>query len=203
MPGKLIAILLFIALSIGSVNGQTKLFTIKVAGLKIGNLFANHIKNQGFDYYVTNSMVEFFCLKKIKIHIKTESLFSNGILLRATVKSTINGKDYSSRTIWKNGHYDIDCNTYNNYSYKDTTLTKPIKWSAGKLYFEIPAPGDEVYTESYGKLGTVTEIARHTLKMASPKSKQVYYYSENAKLLKIEVVTSIKNFEMFPTDSIK
>jgi hypothetical protein len=185
-----------------AVKAQDKTFTIKVAGIKIGKLEAYHMTNSGFDYYVTHSTVDFSVILKIKADVKTESLYHNGVLLKSTVKSVLNGIHYSSKTFWKKDHYDIDCHTYK-YRYKDTTLTKPIRWSAGKLYFEIPAPGDEVYTESYGKLGVLTTTGKCALKMTSPHSKQVYYYSAGyTNLQKIEVVNSVKNFVMYP-DSVQ
>ena len=199
---KHIFFLIFSVLAFIITDAQTRAFTLKVAGIKIGRLEAYHIKNSSFDYYVTHSTVNFSILLKLKADVKTESLYHEGVLLKATVNSSLNGIAYSSKTIWKKDHYDIDCRTYK-YVYKDTTLTKHIKWSAGKLYFEIPKPGDEVYTESYGKLGVLTETGKSALKMTSPQSKQIYYYNADfSKLLKIEVVNGIKNFEMYP-DSIR
>jgi hypothetical protein len=177
---------------------QDKVFIIKMAGIKIGKLEAYHIKNSGFDYYVTHSRVEFSVILKIKADIKTESLYHNGVLVKAVVNSTLNGIPYSSKTIWEKDHYNINCHTYK-YTYKDSTLTRPIHWTASKLYFEIPAPGDEVFTESYGKMGVLTETGKSSLRMTSPKSKQTYYYAaDRSKLLKIEVINSIKNFDMYP-----
>ncbi|MCZ8283997.1 MAG: hypothetical protein O9353_00950 [Bacteroidia bacterium] len=181
-----------------AAQAQDKVFIIKMAGIRIGKLEAYHIKNSSFDYYVTHSTVDFSVILKIKADIKTESLYHNGILVKAVVNSTLNGIPYSSKTTWEKDHYNIDCHTYR-YNYKDSTLTKPIYWTASKLYFEIPAPGDEVFTESYGKMGTLTETGTSNLRMTSPKSKQTYYYNGNrSKLLRIEVINSIKNFDMYP-----
>ncbi len=203
MPQRIIIILYLTIFALRPVSAQNRSFTLKVAGIKIGMLEAYHLKNKSFDYYVTRSTVNFSFIMSLKADIKTESLYNDGVLLKATVTSTLNGTPYISRTVWKKNHYDIDCNTYK-YTYKDTTLTKPIKWSAGKLYFEIPVAGDEVYTESYGKLGVLTQTGKHALKMTSPKSKQVYYYSDdNLKILKIEVVNGVKNFDMLPNDTIR
>ena len=188
-------IIVFLALSFGNSRAQTKNFTLKAVGINIGTLEAYHIKKNNFDYYATHSSVDFVT---IKADVKTEAVYEDGILIRAIVTSKINGQIYSSKTIWKKDHYDIDCHT-RKYDYRDTTLTRPIRWSAGKLYFEIPKAGVEVYAESYGKLGILEETKKNTLKMTTPESKQIYYYSgDNAKLLKIEVVNSIKNFDMVP-----
>jgi hypothetical protein len=176
-------------------TAQTKTYTLKAMGLRIGKLEAYHLKKNNFDFYATHSTVDFIT---IKADVKTEVIYEDGILIRAIVTSKINGEAYSSKTIWKKDHYDIDCHA-RKYSHKDTTLTKPIKWSAGKMYFEIPKPGVEIYTESYGKLSILEETKKNTLKMTTPESKQIYSYSgDYAKLVKIEVVNNIKNFDMIP-----
>lgn len=197
MPATRLIMMLFL-LSASVAKAQDKVFIIKIAGIKIGKLEAYHIRNGSFDYYVTHSTVDVSVIVKIKADIKTESLYHNGVLLKATVKSTLNGVNYSSKTVWEKDHYNIDCHTYK-YDYKDSTLTRPIRWTAGKLYFEIPAEGDEVYTESYGKTGILTATTKNGLKMTSPKSKQTYYYNADySKLLRIEVINSFKNFDMYP-----
>lgn len=173
-------------------------FIIRMAGFKIGRLQAYHIRNNGFDYYVTHSAVDFSVLLRVKADVRTEALYNDGMLLKATVTSSLNGVSYQSKTVWCKDHYNINCHTYK-YDYVDSTLTKPIHWTASKLYFEIPEAGDEIYTESYGKLGVMTACGNHALKMSSPKSKQTYYYNAGkTKLLKIEVINNIKNFDMYP-----
>lgn len=194
----LTAIFLLLCLASGA---QDKSFTIKVAGIKIGRLEAYHMRNSGFDYYVTHSVVDVSVILKIKADVRTESLYHNGVLLKATVNSSLNGAHYQSKTVWEKDHYIINCHTYK-YDYRDSSLTKPIYWTASKLYFEIPAAGDEVFTESYGTLGVLSEGPKNSLRMSSPKSKQTYYYNaERNCLQKIEVVNSIKNFDLYPDNT--
>ena len=189
------AIIGILILAATIARAQTKSFTLKAMGIKIGKLEAYHLKKGIFNYYATHSTVDFVT---IKADVKTEAIYENGMLIRAIVTSKINGEVYSSKTFWKKDHYDIDCHA-RKYDYRDTTLSKPIKWSAGKLYFEIGKPGVEVYTETYGKLGVLEETKKNSLKMTTPESKQIYYYSaDHSQLLKIEVVNSIKNFDMIP-----
>ena len=179
----------------GKGFAQTKTFTLKTLGLKVGKLEACHVAKNKIDIYASHSTIEFITLKA---DVKTESIYQNGILIKATVNSIINGEPYSSKTLWVKDRYVIDCHA-RNYTYSDTTLTKPIRWSAGKLYFEIPAAGVEVYTESYGKLGTLDEVKKNGLKMTTPESKQIYHYNSTYnELLKIEVINNIKNFDMIP-----
>jgi hypothetical protein len=122
------------------------------------------------------------------------------MLIKSVVTSTINGKPYLSQTIWKKNHYWIECHA-RNYNYTDTTLTHPIKWSASKLYFDVPPPGASVYAESYGVMGVLEEVEKNALQMTTPESRQIYYYDEGfIRLRKIEVVNKIKNFDMIPID---
>lgn len=188
-------ILSLLTLSTGTLGAQAKSFTLKAMGIGIGKLEAYHLRKNNFDYYATHSTVDFIT---IKADVKTEAIYEDGMLIRAIVTSKINGQVYLSKTVWKKDHYDIDCHT-RKYDYRDTTLTKPIRWSAGRLYFEIPKPGVEVYTESYGKLGILEETKKQALKMTTPESKQIYYYTADySRLTRIEVVNSIKNFDMVP-----
>lgn len=174
---------------------QSKNFTLKALGLKIGKLEAFRATKNNIDVFMSESTISFIT---IKADVKTEAIYQNGILIKATVNSVINGQTYLSQTVWKKDHYQIDCHA-RKYSYSDTTLKTPIHWSASKLYFEIPKKGDAVYTESYGVMGTLEEIKNNSLKMTTPESRQIYYYNNDySKLLKIEVINSIKNFEMIP-----
>lgn len=177
------------------VLSQTKNFTFKTFGLKIGKLEAYHSSKNNFDSFVSHSAIDFIT---IKADVKTEAIYQNGSLIKAVVTSTINGQSYMSQTIWKKDHYQIDCHA-REYNYIDSTLTTPIKWSAGKLYFEVPKKGDAVYAESYGVMGVLEEVKKNALKMTTPESKQIYYYNNDfSQLLKIEVINNIKNFEMIP-----
>jgi hypothetical protein len=177
------------------VFSQTKNFTLKTLGMKIGKLEAHHSSKNNFEVFVSHSTIDFIT---IEANVKTEAIYQNGTLIKAVVTSTINGKSYLSQTVWKKDHYQIDCHA-RDYNYTDSTLTTPIKWSAGKLYFEIPSKGDAVYTESYGVMGVLEETKKNALKMTTPESKQIYYYNnEHTELLRIEVINDIKNFEMIP-----
>jgi uncharacterized lipoprotein YehR (DUF1307 family) len=174
---------------------QSKNFTLKALGLKIGKLEAFHASKNNIDVYMSESTIDFIT---IKANVKTEAVYQNGVLIKATVNSTINGQSYVSQTTWKNNRYYIDCHA-RKYNYSDSTLTTPIRWSASKLYFEIPVKGNAVYTESYGVMGILEETKKNSLKMTTPESRQIYYYTaDGSKLLKIEVINSIKNFEMVP-----
>lgn len=191
---RYISILFLIILCHNAIS-QCKTFTLKALGIKIGKLEACHVKKDNIDGYIVHSVIDFIT---IKADVKTESIYQNGILIKALVNTTINCQSYVSKTLWKKDHYDIDCHA-RKYNYRDTTLTRPIHWSAGRLYFEIPKKGDWVYTETYGKIGVLEEVKSNGIKMTTPDSKQIYYYNKDySKLLKIEVINNTKNFEMIP-----
>ena len=192
---SLIYSFIIVTLLPASAFSQSKTYTLKALGLKIGKLEAFRATKNNIDVFMSESTIDFIT---IKADIKTEAIYQNGILIKATVNSKINGQSYVSHTVWKKDHYQIDCHA-RKYSYSDTTLKTPIRWSASKLYFEIPKKGDAVYTESYGVMGILEETKKNSLKMTTPESRQIYYYNtDNTNLLKIEVINSIKNFEMIP-----
>ncbi len=174
---------------------QVKIFTVKSLGIKIGTLEACKVNKNQIDVYIVHSSID---IMTIKADVNTEAIYQNDMLIKSVVSSTINGQSYISQTLWKKDHYEMDCHT-RKYNYKDTTYTQPINWSAGKLYFEIPTKGVKVYTETYGKVGILEETPKNGFKMTTPESKQIYYYDDAyTRLLKIEVINNIKNFEMIP-----
>lgn len=192
---KNICLLILSLMSCCKVISQNKNFTIKTFGINIGKLEAFHTSKNNFDSYISHSTIDFVT---IKADVRTEAVYHNDMLIKAVVTSTINGKSYASHTLWKKDHYQIDCHA-RDYNYSDSTLTTPIKWSAGKLYFHIPNKGDAVYAESYGVMGVLKETKKKSLQMTTPESKQIYYYNNDySELLKIEVINDIKNFEMIP-----
>lgn len=194
MKSRIICLLILTLISCHFFS-QTKTFSIKALGLKIGKLEARHSSKNNLDAYGSHSTIDFIT---IKADVKTEAIYQNGVLIKSVVTSTINGQSYLSQTIWKKDHYQIDCHA-RDYNYSDSTLTTPIKWSAGKLYFEIPTKGDAVYAESYGVMGVLEETKKNALKMTTPESKQIYYYDKDyTELLRIEVINNIKNFDMIP-----
>ena len=174
---------------------QVKIFNVKSLGIKIGTLEACRVKKNLIDVYIVHSTID---VMTIKADVNTEAIYQNNMLIKSVVTSTINGQSYISQTTWRKDHYEMDCHT-RKYDYKDTSYAQPIYWSAGKLYFEIPEKGVKVYTETYGKMGILEETKKNGLKMTTPESKQIYYYNEAySRLLKIEVINNIKNFEMIP-----
>src|SRR6478609_6566043 len=91
---------------IGQAFSQAKNFTLKALGLKIGKLEAFRATKNNIDVFMSESTIDFIT---IKADVKTEAIYQNGILIKATVNSMINGQTYASQTVWKKDHYVIDC----------------------------------------------------------------------------------------------
>lgn len=173
----------------------TQNYVIKLGGISIGKLNATHVNKGPTDYYAITSDVSFNLLFKIRIHYKTIAVYKNNVLVESLVKSLVNGKQYSSKTIWNGERYKIDCNTHK-YSYSDTSRTEPIKWSVSKLYFDKPKVEDEVFAETYGRISKLSDEGNNEFRFEIPNSKQIYRYSLNSELINVEMINSIKNFNV-------
>lgn len=193
---KKIAVFTALLFAITVVKAETISYAIKLGGFKIGSLNTTHIKKGKIDYYSVISNVEVNLFFKIRVYYKTVSIYDDNKLIESKVSSIINGNTYASNTLWDGHKYKIDCNTHN-YSYSDSSRTEPIYWSVSKLYFEKPDVDAEVYAETYGKFSEFKKEQHNQFQfeVPNPKSKQIYYYDDEL-LEKVEMVNSIKNFEI-------
>lgn len=189
--------LLLTALLIASTGlvAKSMSYTIKLAGFTIGTLNTSHARVDDIDYYSITSNVEINFLFHVKIYYRTLSFYRNNILIESTVNSTVNDSSYVSSTIWDGHKYKISCNAYQ-YKYADSSRTAPIYWSVSKLYFEKPLDGTEVYAESYGMFSPLKKEKDNQFRFGISKSKQMYFYNADSLPDKIEVINSIKNFEI-------
>ena len=177
---------------------ETRNYQIKLAGFKIGTLQASHYKMNNVDYYSIISDVSVNLLVKVKVYYKTVSIYKNNMLMESIVNSLINGKQYYSTTKWNGSRYMIDCNSHK-YKYSDTTRSKPIHFSVSKLYFEKPTHQNEIYAENYGLASLIQSQKNNQFLFEIPNSKQIYYYSTINELDRVEIINSIKNFEVVKT----
>lgn len=174
---------------------ETQSYQIKLAGFNIGTLNATHVKVKNIDYYTITSNVSVNLFVKVKVYYKTITIYKDNKLVESKVNSLVNGKQYYSTTLWDGHCYKINCNTYK-YTFTDSSRTESINWSVSKLYFEKPIAGAEVYAETYGKLSQLKLEKNNQLRFEIPKSKQIYYYSEDGELTSVEMINAIKNFNL-------
>lgn len=185
----------YLAFSYFFVFSETQNYKITLAGFNIGTLSATHVQVKNIDYYSIVSNVSVNLIIKVKVYYKTVSVYKDSKLIESTVNSLVNGKSFESNTLWDGKHYKINCNTHK-YTYVDSSRIEPIKWSVSKLYFEKPAKGDEVYAETYGKLSLLKFEKDNYFLFEIAKSKQVYHYLETGELSEVEMINSIKNFNV-------
>lgn len=189
--GVVVTALLF---ALSGVKAETISYAIKLGGFKIGSLSTTHIKKGNIDYYSVISNVEVNLIFKIKVYYKTVSVYNNKQLIESKVSSNVNGKSYASNTIWDGKKYKINCNAHK-YSFADSSRTEPIYWSVSKLYFEKPEEGAEVYAETYGRVSEFKKEKNNQFRIEVQENKQIYYYNDTL-LGKVEMINSIKNFEI-------
>lgn len=177
-----------------SYNAENISCIIKLGGFKIGTLSAVHITVKNMDYYTIVSNVEVNLIIKVKVFYKTESIYKDGVLIQSNVSSIVNGKPYTSKTIWNGARYIINCETHK-YQFSDTTRTSPINWSVSKLYFSKPDDKTEVFAETYGRTNHLVLNKDGIFLFEIPNSKQQYSYTKND-FFGVEMINAIKNFKV-------
>ena len=173
---KHIIVFTSILLTPAKVENMTCL--IKIEGIKAGAMYASHNKINNMDYYSVATNVEMNLFVKIKITHKTISIYKDNQLIKSTVNSFINNKNYTSQIVWDGHKYKIDCHTHK-YNYVDSSRTKPIYWSASKMYFEKPTDNSEVITDTYGKISFVKEVKANQFKYETNESRRLFIYNNN------------------------
>ncbi len=177
-----------------SYNAENISCIIKLGGFKIGTLSAVHLTVKNMDYYTIVSNVEVNLLIKVKVFYKTETIYKDGVLIQSNVSSIVNGKAYTSKTIWNGIRYMINCETHK-YQFSDTTRTSPINWSVSKLYFSKPEDKTEVFAETYGRTNHLVLNKDGGFLFEIPNSKQQYSYTKND-FFGVEMINAIKNFKV-------
>jgi hypothetical protein len=176
-------------------GAQSAVYTIKIAGVQIGTMNAAHTNANNMDYYKLVSNVGINFLMKIKVHYETFDTYRDNVLIDATVNSLINGRRYLSKTIWNGKNYVINCVSHK-YFYADSARTQPIIFSVSKIYFVKPPENTEVFAETYGKISKIRYIETNKLVFEITNSQQIYNYNNLGSLINVEVVNSLKNFQI-------
>ncbi|WP_228527584.1 DUF6134 family protein [Pararhodonellum marinum] len=187
----LFCVLCFAGCATATAQQTEDTFAIKVAGIKIGEVQATAIQDNGNTSYILNSEVNFWFFGRVKVDVKTFSDYENGKFIKSKVTSVSNKGDYQSTIEWVENQYHINAETYR-YALLDS-LEKPMHFSGIRMYFEEPVEFKEMIAENYGLVSPIKKINDAYYQVEIDGNTNRYYYKEG-KFEKAVMQSPIKNY---------
>lgn len=155
---------------------QEKNYEITVAGIHIGDMKVHRYDSGELSYYKIRSKVSLWLLFRIEVEYNMTSSYRGNQLISSTSSTHSNKGDFRSSTNWTGKYYVVDVDAYK-YK-KDTVIRQPIRFNAGKLYFEKPPDDQAVYADNFGIL-TKAETDGNTVVMDILGNSNTYRYSNS------------------------
>ncbi len=176
---------------------QTRHFIIDIAGIKVGTMTATRQPkgNQSVLYTIITDVSVNLVVYKVKVYYKLVSLMQQGKLIRSTADARTNKGNFSTRTEWKNDHYEIVADQYK-YTRK-ATETRPITYILSNVYFGEPIGRSRIYSEYFGDFFTFTSPSKGSYSARLNDREDEYVY-EGGQLVRIVKKNSLKNFIIRP-----
>lgn len=155
---------------------QHKVYAVTVAGIHIGDLSINRFDKGGLTHYEMSTHISFWLLFRIEADYEMEAIYRGDQMISSKSKTHTNKGDFSSSTEWDGHQYNIRIDAYE-YK-KDTTIVAPIHFNVGRMYYDKPAPGQQIYADNFGLLTpAIRKDDNIVVKILG--NANTYYYREN------------------------
>jgi hypothetical protein len=189
-----IGTLVFLMIAARNVTGaEIKVFDIKLAGIKIGELTAQREVKDSFVYYSLESKVSFWFFSTIKVHHQNNSVYCRGRLVSSQSTSSTNKGNFSSSIVWNKTYYAVKVSSYKYEN--EAPIHKHIHFNIARFYFDAPEDVTEVLADGYGVLSSVKKKDASTFEADVLGNKNKYYYDKGL-LISATMHSKIKNYEI-------
>ncbi|TGE03876.1 hypothetical protein EU556_24335 [Hymenobacter fodinae] len=175
------------------VPEEIRRYTIEVAGVRVGTMTATRqpLSSTDVRFTLVSDVQVNFLVYHLKVYYKVINQVRNGQLLLSTVEAHTNQGDFSSRTEWKGGHYDIVANQYK-HQYRGTE-TQPITYTVTDMFFGEPRGQQRAFAEYFGDYFQVQPV-RSARYHARRDGREDEYQYANGQLVTIIKKNPLKNF---------
>lgn len=176
---------------------ETRHFAIEVAGIRVGTMTARRqpLPDRTLLYTLNSDVKVNLLVYRLHVSYTVRSVFRDGMLVSSIVNAHTNRGDFSSRTEWKDDHYDIVAEQYRHT--RRATEPRRIDFTLTTVFFAEPKGRSQLYSEYFGDYFAVTRpsTGRYLTRLADREDEYVY---ENGQLKKIIKKNSLKNFIIRP-----
>lgn len=170
---------------------EKRQFEIKVAGIKIGDLEAQQVKENLDTNYSLKSNVSFWFFGKLFVDFLINAKYGEDRLLNSIADLKSNRGEFLSTIIWKKNFYEVDANTY---KFENTDPVKQsIDLSVSKLYFKKPKHNQLLISETYGLVSLVKEVEPNVFEIEIDGNRNQFHYKGD-ELDKVIIQNPIKNY---------
>lgn len=181
-----LVIVLLLVFAQGAV-AQTRMYDVNVLGGDVGDMSLKKVVSGNKKTYVCESYtVVNYGLGKRKDHYYCKMEFKDNVLVSSFMENKKNGKvtfyTYIDRVEDQKG-YKVQ--TEKGLS----TIAGKITYCCYDIFFKEPKDGDGVFSERWGKFGTIKKLKDHQFKFMITGGKNYTYHYESGALKKFEVPT--------------
>lgn len=175
--------LVFFLLISNLVFSQTRKYTIKVVGIKVGTLTASKLAKDDTVSYSLSSKVDVnFLIYRLKVDYLVKSILSQGQLLKSSVHVDSNRGKFITETKATEKGYSIESIQHDKEI--DTNIKVRINKTFASMFFNEPKIGDKIYAEYYGDFIQISKPSKGFYTGVLKDTEDEFYY-ENGMVLKI------------------
>lgn len=156
-----------------SLTGQILHYEVVKGGKSIGTVEVSRTVSDGLEIYRLKNVVEFKMIFTFTVEYALKETFKNDMLWAGEGYNSLNGSIQKETKIeFKDGQYHLLIDGIKGYVEEDDT----IRYSVSQVYHVEPEPGQEVYSEYFGRYLQFVKIGDHKYSLESPDGENQYTY---------------------------
>ena len=164
--------------------GQTQLYDVILVGSDVGDMsITRKISGTKKTFLLESYTSVIFGTRQDAYTGKME--FDNGVLVSSTIENKKNGKLIFYTYVTKVGDAGYKVQTEKGLS----TIAGSIGYCCYDIFFKEPKDGEALFSERWGKFGTLKKTDDHAYKLVIAGGEDYTYNFENGKMSKMEVPT--------------
>jgi|SRR5688572_4219353 len=170
----------------GVLLGQSQMYDVLVLGGDVGDMMitrnaSGSRKTYSLESYTTVN----YGLGKRRDHCVCKMEFENGMLVSSSMENKKNDKLNFYTYINRIGSDGYKIQTEKGLS----TLSGAVSYCVYDIFFDEPSGNESVFSERWGKFGTIQKKSDHIFKLEIPGCEDYTYNYNGGKMVKMEVPT--------------
>lgn len=175
--------ILFISfLCLGTLVAQTQQYDVMLVGSDVGDMsITRKVSGTKKTFLLESYTSVIFGTRKDAYTGKME--FENNVLISSSIENKKNGKLIFYTYVIKVGDAGYKVQTEKGLS----TIAGKVGYCCYDIFFQEPKDGESLFSERWGKYGTIKKLEDHVYKLLVPGCEDYTYNFEGGKMNKMEV----------------